>query len=411
MRSLRVSIINWTGDRDNWGCQATSYGLLEDLQEAAEGVATLEIHKIPLGQPGRAEKLLHSLVKNQVAAHLQGETTAHAKQAFRALTRTAHGGELRKLAQADLVIFMAEGTMTGTGYFRGNRTLLLPHYCATVLGKPVVSLNQTIFSQEETFTRALVNIYKRHALVSVREPASLSYAQTIGLDRTVFIPDSAFRTHPSDKPLKAILDREPHRPLICLTASGGLARGIEQPHLRLAFEFARDRKLQVCGLSWQSRAIQAMKTLGSEAGGPEPVFPIESADYRDISAILAASRFVIGGRYHTSIQAAAVGTPFIALPSETHKTEGLLQLLSYPLPVRAYDDLAGIQSDLELVTNKGDELSAHLNDQMNQVKAQRQRGINLQRTVLQTWTSGKDLQQFIESSEETRALRTGARTD
>ena len=39
------------------------------------------------------------------------------------------------------------------------------------------------------------------------------------------------------------------------------------------------------------------------------------------------AQILVGGRFHPTILAALVGTPFVAVPSNTHKMAGLMEML------------------------------------------------------------------------------------
>jgi hypothetical protein len=375
---MRISIINWTGDRQNWGCQATSLGLVEDVREALG--AEPDLHFVPLGKKTTADRWINKLFVGFLKRYLSG--AGGSDSLFLSLNRAIYGEHVAKLKAADAVLFMAEGTMTGEGFFGGVRLLMLPYLAARQFGKPVVSLNQTIFSANPDFLPLLLNVYRSFRAVEVREPASLHYAHHIGLAGAQLFPDSAYRATSSGAKLSDVLETPPTAPLLCVTASGGYPGSYQLAYAREAFEFGKANGLQICGLYWQPPAIEALRKIHAEIGGLGPVFPKPGVPYRDISAVLEQSEMLIGGRYHTAIQAAAVHTPFVTLPSGTHKTAGLLELLKYPLPERQFEDLEGIRSDLAHVHAHRAELAASLAAAMTEVQGLRQMGIERLRTYL-----------------------------
>ena len=99
--------------------------------------------------------------------------------------------------------------------------------------------------------------------------------------------------------------------------------------------------------------------------------------YRDVARIISQCKFLIGGRYHLAILAASTGTPFVLLPSSTHKTSGLIELLDYSLPVRRFDDIDGLREDIGRALGEHAALSAHLKKQMKKVKLLRAEGLEL----------------------------------
>lgn len=279
------------------------------------------------------------------------------------------------IERADVVLFMAEGTMTGQGFFESIRLLMLPYYVATHLEKPVISLNQTIFTKREEFIPLLQNAYRSFKSIDVREPASLEFAKRIGLSRAELFPDSAFRARGSGKSLSEILEPEPTAPMLCITASGGYPGSYKHPYAREAVRICKEHGIQPVGLFWQPGAMEALRELCSEEGGLTPIFPKAGIPYRDVSEILSQSIGVVGGRYHTAIQAAAVHTPFVATRSGSHKTAGLLQMLEYPFPERHFEDVDGVAQDLRRVIDRRDEISAALSHAMERIEEMRLRGI------------------------------------
>lgn len=50
-------------------------------------------------------------------------------------------------------------------------------------------------------------------------------------------------------------------------------------------------------------------------------------DFRMLTAVQREAEIVVGGRFHPTILAALVGTPFVAVPSNTQKMSGLMEML------------------------------------------------------------------------------------
>ena len=55
-------------------------------------------------------------------------------------------------------------------------------------------------------------------------------------------------------------------------------------------------------------------------------------------AVIAKAYVVIGGRQHPNIFAAMQTVPFIPLKGNTHKMEGVVELLKYPMDVLDWND-------------------------------------------------------------------------
>lgn len=382
-KHLKITVINWTGDRENWGCQATSYGLLEDLRDIVEN-PDLCIHTIPLGKNDLLNRMINILFGRFLYRHLQNDRiTPLSRKIFNTIIFCMYHSDLDGLRNADHVIFMAEGTMNGTSFFGGIRLLMLPYYTVTELNKPIISLNQSFFSRCETFANLASKIYSKFSLIALREPESFRYAKMQGLENLLLLPDSAFRTEPVDGIASNFLDAPQRAQLLCITAgSGGVLNPSQIPACKMILKIARDRGLQPCGLFWNKKQCTALTKLSKEIGGLPPVFPKLHADYRAVSSILKGSVALVGGRYHTAIQAACVGVPFVLINSGFHKSKGLISLLSYPYPEREFSELDAISSDLISVIDNREALSVFLGKKMNEIHSLREEGKNILREYL-----------------------------
>ncbi len=61
-----------------------------------------------------------------------------------------------------------------------------------------------------------------------------------------------------------------------------------------------------------------------------------------------------------SILSAVAATPIVVLATNTFKHHGLVELLDYPLPVRGFNEIDAICTDIEHVIRSRAELSEHL---------------------------------------------------
>lgn len=352
--SLRVCVAGWTGDRPNWGCQATSFGLLEDLREGGEGFdlhvlpATL-LHRTSLQR--RVGRLLSPVLLRAMADGWPGA----ARIVDRMVPRLYRPDALRAALGADLVVQTAEGNLDGLT-FDSSAGMLLLAWHARRRGRPTISLNQTLFLARGGVERAVAGAYRDFAFHTVREPRSVEFCRRIGLE-AAFVPDAAFRTDPLDSDWRRFVEPQPRAPLMVLTGSPLGTDVLETGYVRIAADFAKRSGLQVCGAFWQEKPRRIVAEICREAGGLEPTFIRPGTDFRGLSAVLRKAALTVGGRYHTALKSAVVGTPFVLLPSGTHKSEGLIEMLGYPLPVRAFEDLQGVRSDLEAVLDRRSELS------------------------------------------------------
>jgi polysaccharide pyruvyl transferase WcaK-like protein len=340
----RVCILNFTGERQNWGCRATSWELVRVLNRqwtesepfALETIPLLPHHALDVRIPEQHCDAIH-------AALLAVSPSAEQRAAMLALARTRYGDLLERVIRADLVLFQGEGTMTGTDFLRAERLLLLPWVAQHALGKPVVWVNQTLFSAEPVFSEVLLHVLAGVPDVWVREPASLEWLRRHGCGHTRLVPDTAFLTDPLDHgDLQARLSG---REYFCVTGSAALF-GDAIPAMLAAIRTIADRTgllpVFACSVGRDLRLADA--AAESWPGDSHCRIPVDCS-YPAVAHHLANARLLVGGRYHLSILAAIGGTPSALLDTNTYKLHGLVDLLDTTWPVRSCRDLDRLVDD------------------------------------------------------------------
>jgi polysaccharide pyruvyl transferase WcaK-like protein len=350
MPPRNICISNFTGFRANWGCQATSWELLKFINGCFLGHHPHRVTLVPLLPHCEMDVALDGRLADIYAA--VSEVTGGGPEAKRAI------GLLEELCierydfwaddvrSADLVFFQGEGTISGvTDFSSGVGLLLLPFVAKHAWGKPVISLNQTIFGQDSELLRVFRMMFNSFDFVGVREGASLEFAKSFGVNPCHFIPDAAFLTRPSPDP--RLPKPEPSKGLFCVTDSA--SRG---PHADEQIFFCADRIRAETGLTpvlaiSKSRRLINMARSHWSGGTYEVLDP--EVNYRSVAHTLKECEFLVGGRYHMGIMAAAVGTPTILLTGNTFKNEGLAAMLQAPFPVRTFDDTNEIVADAQFI--------------------------------------------------------------
>lgn len=306
---MKIAILNYTGNRGNWGSQATSQLLLQELREIFGAETTF--HLVPLLKSGWRDRVAEALHLRSIREELAGGKPG---KAVRRATEWLYGEYVEGLRSADLVIFQSEGTMEGVKFTTGERLLLLPAYSAGILGKPVWALNGSIDTLAPSFERLILGTYGLFEVVTAREPNSVDQLVKMGLKSELFV-DSAFECRPV-KPSLALPDR-----YVCITGSACI-RSWDWLPLYQAIEQELDGTPLVYLLSGPGD----LKTLGETVAKNGIVVP-KDTPYGDVCGILEGADCLIGGRYHMQILSACAGTPFLPLPSGSQKTDGLLRLL------------------------------------------------------------------------------------
>lgn len=251
-----------------------------------------------------------------------------------------HGERLEQLQQCDLLIFQPEGTLGGTLLHKGVGLLLLPTIFRRLWSKPVLAINGTLYSVFDSFEEVLRQAFARFDLLACRELASWKYAQQLGLRHAVVLPDSAFLAQADTSELTEVCT--PHLPDAYFCVSGGatMAAMDVQQYAQVLHRIAEDHQLApVCCLSTKQDEPmwRELSRLRNDVCRISP-----DASYQQVVGILAGARFQVGARYHISILAAVAGTPFIPISSNSFKTEGLVELLNWPVDVLKLHELEQI---------------------------------------------------------------------
>ncbi|HEX5933162.1 MAG TPA: polysaccharide pyruvyl transferase family protein [Pseudorhizobium sp.] len=342
---MKIVITNYTGDRQNWGCQSTSLGLIRFLRKH---LGEVEISTLPLKSkfPG-----LNHVPQEQLRLELV-EMMRNQKNSMRILEATYSEKEIAALADADLVLFQGEGTMVGTKFYNAENLFSAPIAASRMFGKSVWSINQTVFSLDVDFTRFATEVYNTVFEKNfAREPASLHFLREVGVNNTALLPDLAFYDT-----LECTDDPTPGFP-----ALSGMAR-IESLapalFLRVAEEIV-ERHGGVCVVASADADMQVADQLSQKFGEKVHVLG-SSATRHEAFATIKAAPFFVSGRYHMNIFAAKAATPFIPFLSNTHKNEGLSEMLVYPMTPRQLDSDYNIVPDLARMEEEASDLAARL---------------------------------------------------
>lgn len=330
---MRVALTNYTGDRGNWGCQATSRNLLAFLKETFSANPSASIDVIPFPTAHPIDRLSEAAIGEKIHSIYSSARPSQSQLSFiEGLTRERFGSCFDRARHADVIVFQGEGSIGPAASFRTPRVFGLPFLAAHLWRKPVLSLNQTIYFASDQDATCARNLFDSFHLVAVRECASYCFATDAGIRGVTLCPDMAFMEFDRSLAPPAALETSRY---FCVSGSAvadlldpvsfaSIIRALaERFGLDPVFLFSRsqDKELFLC---LQSR-IGAVRshTLSSK----------EWPDYRSILPVLRSAQFVIGGRYHTAVSALSQGTPVILIPGNTFKSEGIGPMLGLDIPV------------------------------------------------------------------------------
>lgn len=304
---MHVVLLNDTRADTNPGCQATVSTLVRQLGAGLDARVTTR---------PRGEGYQHF-------APLAGTSRAHAADAwYHAVSALAHDAELSAaLAAADLVVANLEGTFHHhtVGALALGGAMALAHR----LGRPLWAINGTVEAIEPWLLAATL---MPAAHVAVREPRSARWLRARGLVATS-AADAAFLAETF-----VARDSRPSAPrAVCYTP--GVLHGTAVAPDAAVHEVLGDLEtLRAAG--WTPTFVQLEDREASLADAARrrgfAVDDARTVAWPSFGAYLRRFGLVVSGRYHVLIFAAMAGVPLLARPSNTHKIEGLLELIEQP---------------------------------------------------------------------------------
>ena len=343
-----LSIVNFTGERANWGCQATSWELSKFILETVQWSSRPEVRFIPLLPIHEKDREIAHGFGGQIRQIMSSSNpTAAEKSLLERLAQERYEKFADMVKTSDLVVFQAEGTMTGTDFIRGERLLLLPWVAKMCWNKPVLAINQTLFSAESAFETVIQQVFSKFDLVAVRELWSLSFAKRLGLTQAVYIPDLAFRT----KPLAiAPLRLDASRRYLAVAGSASLDAYPLESYVDLVSAASEIADLDPLVLASTGLDLQLAEALRKRLGR-RVVELAPSAPYTAVVSALERSMLLLGGRFHMGVLATCAGCPSVLLPANTPKNEGLAAMVPGTHLLAPDNRAEALQAIAELVEN------------------------------------------------------------
>jgi polysaccharide pyruvyl transferase WcaK-like protein len=245
--------------------------------------------------------------------------------------RAANPGVVELLESADTVYVNGEGSLHGLSSM-AVALLYLMHIAKTRLGRPVHLINHSCYPDDRAeaadgpATALYKAVYERLDRVAVREAVSTRLVRRIGITaiQTFDCLPLFVERH---LPLRVPAERR-RRVLLAGSASFGGQDVIGE----LAAYVERMRTDgYATGVLVGARAYLAaddvafVEALRSRCGAALEV--VTAVSELDWLRAIAESAVLVSGRFHHTIAAACLDTPFIVLESNTPKIQGLLEML------------------------------------------------------------------------------------
>lgn len=324
----RTLLINDTSYWYHWGCTCTSLAIREQLRARGRAVCGLPIDRLAGLQPLPASREQLDDV------------------AFFARFQRDNAGLCALLADTDEVVINGEGSLHGATH-ASLSLLYLAWIARRYLDRPVRIINHSCYptgsarlvgGAVEDFYR---QVYQSLDGVVVREPVSAALLEQLGIRVTLGFDCLPLYVEAHDA---SIIRKPDDRLLIAGSVAAGPATVAACAQVAIAGRKAGLRPVFLFGananLAADDRDFARQLT---HAAGDSIELCHTTSEAEWLSAI-ASARLLVSGRFHYSIAAACLGTPFIALDSNTPKMDGLMQVLG--LSCRADSASPSLPADL-----------------------------------------------------------------
>ena len=352
----QVLLLNYTAGEENWGCKATSKGLLKLIEKAYPHA---RIRKRPIHfakSPG--EYQLPSSI-NEFDTYLS--------------SRIHTSPEFKWFDWADVIMLNGEGSMhewpnpnvRPEPYLRMLEVYAVSRFFPN---KKIMTINQSVDYWSDEFAGWIKRAYQSCDYISVREPRSLGRLRRLDLKQTKLVPDAAFLTVsvPEQKACAFLTERGINEGYIAVFFGENVGRaGIDklEDFLR-GLQQRLDRQVVLFSAPYPDTAV--VRELQSRL--ELPVIGLEAYPEM-LVGILSRASLILSGRFHCCIFSALARTPFVPFRSNTDKIEGLVELLNYPVPVTVFEESSNedVLDFVEGTWQKHSELSENLRHTVPQI--------------------------------------------
>ncbi len=308
----RALLINDTSNWYHWGCSCTSIAIHEQLREKWRSVRSLPIQQI------------RDLAPLPTTVDAFDDDESYHRFAG------AHGALVAAIEEADIVYINGEGTLHNVG--RDAVALLYIAYVAKQrLRKPVQLINHSAFPDDtatasDSAACALYRkVYASLDFVATREALSTKLLESLGIE-----PTQSFDCLPLfvERHWQSGRRRQRKRVVIAGSAAWG---GNDDLSAFAEFVTSANRAglepTVLIGASSDlagddSRFAETLQRLA-----PRQFALINAASELEWLDAIASAAMLISGRFHHSIAAAFLDTPFAVMESNSPKIHGLLGML------------------------------------------------------------------------------------
>ncbi len=315
-------LLNDTSAWYHWGCSCTSIALNEGLR---------------LRQPQQSQLPPTSVESCALIQNLNVDTLPNTIDAFDGGAsfkrfRRSHGWLVDAIAGADRIVVNGEGTLHGgTGQALG--LLYLAWITMTRFERPVRIVNHSVFPldgalADEAATVAIYRaVYERLDEAVVREPASAAVLEAMGVSYTLGFDCLPLYVRDHGPPAIPPGDRDKHivvaGSVMLNEARIAMLGGLVEKWHALGYRISVLLGARGYPAADDMRFAEALfASTGTKAE------PLLARSEHEWLRCIGNAALLVSGRFHHSIAAACLQTPFVTLGSNTPKITGLMQALT-----------------------------------------------------------------------------------
>ncbi|MFN7225133.1 MAG: polysaccharide pyruvyl transferase family protein [Paracoccaceae bacterium] len=355
---MKVVIVNFTGQRENWGSQATSWELHAYLRRILQPLGLTELSVVPF-PPGH---LLDTWVQwkhgHRIRQILSNRQPSPDDLDFlEQLCAVRFGKLLARVKDADIVLFQGEGSMGAGSFLENVRLFALPYLAKHKWRKIVIALNLSVDAASRSDLELSCGLLSDFDLVVLREARSHAVCLDLGLADALLVPDMAFRSTTGAR--LSSIDLGASLPVtsesyFCISGSAGLQNYDLEAFAGTCRQVSVNLGLRAVFMYSRMRDYSLASALGKTFPRDDILFVTRNSHprFEQMLPVLRNARFLLGGRYHTAISALTQRTPIILTSANSQKNEGIGALLGIEMPVRNYGDREALIADAHNVHDR-----------------------------------------------------------
>lgn len=305
-------LLNDTSSWYHYGCNCTSLGIHTQLRKTWSSVRSVSLHRIANLAP--------------LPTAIEGFDDAALFSRFAA----AHADLLAEVENAAVVYINGEGALHNLGH-QALGLLYVAYVTKTQLGRPVHIINHSFFpddtltASDNTAFALYRKVYERMDYVAVRERLSAGLLAEIGIPATL-----SFDCLPLFVRQHFSAEKNPQSRNVVISGSVSWGGANVVPTIGAFVNKVRGAgyvPVVLIGANGYPDAgdIHFVEALNQYSEGRFEL--VNATSELEWLATIASAALLVSGRFHHSIAAAFVDTPFIVMESNTPKIEGMLAML------------------------------------------------------------------------------------